>query len=431
MRRTGKTCAAFRTDGKETETKLSFFREIPPEAFGPCPIVRIVDVDAVVHNYRLFRQKVSKTNTICAAVLKADVHGAKMELAAPALYEAGCRHFFIEEVCEGIRLRKILPYRDAKIFAMAGLLDGEEPYFARYRIAPCLNCLEQIRRWNEFCKAHGRRSAAIHLDTHMNRIGLPDEEVDQLARHYGEWVSDFDVAFYMSHFYDIKGDDPTHCYEQLGVLKRYLQKLPKRPVSFACTDSTILLNNATFDFDMVRIGVGLVGGAPNKAHPIDPSARGAVEIYAKTSQVKTVKKGQTIGYGGSYTAKRDMRIALAHIGYKDGYLRSLSETDDRHVGAYLWIAGYPAPVVGKISLGVTTIDVTEVPEDVLRRYHYAEVIGPNVDIKELADLSGCYELLAALGRPNLKMADYTLEEMESIQSLSKSRSTFGESAGRS
>lgn len=393
---------------------MGLFRNIPMNAFGQYPIIRIIDVGAVVHNYQLFQQKVSKTNTICAAVLKGNVHGAKMELIAPALYETGCRHFFIEELCEGIQLRKILPYRDATIFAMAGLLDGEEAYFARYRVTPCLNCLEQIQRWNAYCKAHGRKSAIIHLDTHMNRIGLLDDEVEQLSLHYDKWALDFDVAFYMSHFYDIKGDDPTRCYEQLEVLRRYLEILPKHPVSFACTDSTILLDNATFNFDMVRIGIGLVGGAPNKAHPIDPSAKGAIEIYAKISQIKTVKKGQTIGYGGAYTAKRDTRIALAHIGYKDGYLRSLSEKDDVHVGAYMWIAGYPAYVIGKISLGMTTLDVTDVPEEVLDHYHYAEVVGPNVDIKELADLAGCYELLASLGRLNTKMADYTLEEIESI-----------------
>jgi alanine racemase len=174
------------------------------------------------------------------------------------------------------------------------------------------------------------------------------------------------------------------------------------------------LDNATFSFDMVRIGIGLVGGAPNKAHPIDPTAKGAIEIYVKISQLKTVGKGQTIGYGGAYTARRDMRIALAHIGYKDGYLRSLSEKDDMPVGAYMWIAGYPAPVVGKISLGMTTIDVTDIPEAVLQKYRYAEVIGPDVDIRELADLTGCYELLASLGRPNTKIADYTPEELESL-----------------
>lgn len=125
------------------------------------------------------------------------------------------------------------------------MLYEEESYFTLHRIIPCLNCLEQIHRWNEWCKLYGRKSA----------------------------------------------------------------------VSFACTDSTILLDNQVFNFDMVRIGIGLVGGAPNKNHPIDATAKTAIEIHAKISQIKAVKKGQTIGYGGSYTAKRDMKIALAHIGY--------------------------------------------------------------------------------------------------------------------
>jgi alanine racemase len=295
---------------------------------------------------------------------------------------------------------------------MAGLLDGEEIFFARHRITPCLNCLEQIDRWNAFSRVFGRQAAVIHLDSHMNRIGLLDEEVDSLSRTYEERTSNLDVEFYMSHFYDIKGDDTTHCYEQLAVLKGYLEKLPARPVSFACTDSTILLDNVTFNFDMVRIGVGLVGGAPNKEHPIDPSARGVIEVYAKISQMKSVKKGQTIGYGGSYTARRDMRIALAHIGYKDGYLRALSEKDDAPVGAYMYLAGYRVPIVGKISLGMTTIDITDIPQEVLDQYHYVEVVGPNVDIKELADLAGCYEILASLGRQNEKMADYTVDDMQ-------------------
>jgi alanine racemase len=388
-------------------------------AFGVHPIVRIVDIEAVVDNYLLFRRQVEKTKTVCAAVLKGDVHGAKMEFIAPALYEVGCRHFFIEELCEGIQLRKILPYQDAKIYAMAGLLYAEEPYFILHRITPCLNCLDQIHRWNEWCKLYGRKSAVIHLDTHMNRIGLLDDEVAQLSRHYNEWTSHFEIELYMSHFYDIKGDDPTHCYEQLSVLKGYLAELPKRPMSFACTDSTILLDNQVFNFDMVRIGVGLVGGAPNKNHPIDAASKTVIEIYAKISQIKAVKKGQTIGYGGSYTAKRDMKIALAHIGYKDGYLRLLSEKDDAPVGAYMWLAGYPVKIVGKISLGMTTIDVTDVPEDVLNNHHmhYVEVIGPHVDINELADITGCYELLASLGRPNNKIADYALREIKSMSDM--------------
>ncbi|SHH73497.1 alanine racemase [Sporobacter termitidis DSM 10068] len=393
---------------------MSSFRWIPEKAFGPRPVVRIRDIDAVVHNYGLFREKAARTNSICAAVVKAEVHGLQMKDAAPALYEAGARYFFVEELIEGIKLRGLLPHGDAKIFAMAGLLHGEERYFKDYDIIPCVNCLEQLERWNSYCGAHGGAPVVIHLDTHMNRLGLLDDEVALLGRDFSALTGNLTVEFYMSHFYDIKGDDHTNCFRQYDVLKRYLGLLPARPVSFACTDSVILLDNTIFNMDIIRPGIGLVGGAPNARSPISPDARHTLEIYAKISQIKAIKKGETVGYSGAYTTKRATKLALVHIGYKDGYLRNLSETDAAPKGVYMVIGGYKAPIIGKISLGMTTVDVTDIPENILEKYRYAEVVGPNVDIKFLADQAGCYEILAAIGRPNEKFADYTLREFQNM-----------------
>lgn len=391
---------------------MSFFRLIPQQAFGANSIVRLRDIDAVVHNYRLFKDKADATRSICGVVIKADVHGLQVKDVAPALYREGARHFFIEEICEGIALRNVLPQADAKIYALAGLLDGEEEYFAESQIYPCINCLEQLDRWNRFCEIHGRSSVAIHLDTHMNRLGLLDDEVELLSRNFDSLTAHLDIEFYLSHFYDIKGTDHTNCYKQMDILRGYLSQLPERPVSFACTDSVILLDNKEFNMDMIRPGIGLVGGAPNAQNPVSPDAKHTIEIYAKISQIKKVKKGETIGYGGAYTTKRDTVLALAHIGYKDGYLRALSELDDQPKGVYMFIGQYKAPLIGKISLGATTLDVTDVPQDILEQFKYAEVVGPNVDIKFLADKAGCYEILASLGRPNVKIADYTMREFE-------------------
>ncbi len=394
------------------------FRIIPDEAFGAKPVVRLRDIDSVVHNYRLFKEKADLTGSICGAVVKAEVHGLQMKDVAPALYKEGVRYFFVEELCEGMKLRGILPSTDAKIFAMAGLLYGEEQYFADFKIIPCVNCLEQLERWNRFCyamrSAHSRASVVIHLDTHMNRLGLLDDEVEILSKNFNALTEHLSVEFYMSHFFDIKGTDQTNCFRQYDVLRRYLSVLPVYPVSFACTDSVILLDNKTFNMDIIRPGIGLVGGAPNAASPVSPDARHTLEIYAKLSQLKKVKKGETIGYGGAYVTKRDTTLGLVHIGYKDGYLRLLSETDQNPKGVYMVIDQFRVPIIGKISLGITTVDVTDVPESILEKYHYVEVIGPNVDIKFLADKVGCYEILAEIGRPNEKFADYTLREYERL-----------------
>ncbi len=395
------------------------FRMIPDQAFGIKPIVRIRDIDAVVHNYRLFKERADKTGSICAAVLKAEVHGLQMKDVAPALINAGARHFFVAELFEGIQLRVIAPQEEVKIYTLAGILDNEEPYFKEYRLTPCVNCLEQLNRWNEYCRQRGKNSVIIHLDTHMNRLGLLDDEVETLSKNFESYTSHLEVEFYMSHFYDIKGDDFTHCDRQIGILKDYLARLPKKPVTFACTDSVILLDNQKVNFDMIRPGIGLVGGAPNAEHPISPDAKHTLEIYAKISQIKKIPKGQTVGYGGAFTTRRDTLMALVHIGYKDGYLRSLSELDQAPKGVYMSIQGYRTPVIGKISLDATTIDVTDVPADVLKGAKYAEVVGPNVDIKVLADKSGCYEVMVALGRANPKISDYTLEEFHQKMRLSQ------------
>ena len=248
----------------------------------------------------------------------------------------------------------------------------------------------------------------------MNRLGLLNDEIEILSQNYNDLVSNLEVQFYMSHFYDIKGNDFTNCNEQINILKNYLTKLPIAPITFACTDSIILLDNQEVNFDMIRTGIGLVGGAPNAANPISPEAKHTIEIYAKFSQIKTIPKGQSVGYGGAYTTKRNTKMALVHIGYKDGYLRTLSEIDSDPKGVFMCIDGYRTPVIGKISLDATTIDVTDVPADVLTKAKYAEVLGPNVDLKVLADKSGCYEILVALGRENIKINDYTLKEFNQL-----------------
>ena len=389
-----------------------FFRLIPDQAFGIKPIVRIRDIGAVVHNFRLFKERADKTGSICASVLKAEVHGLQMKDVAPALYAAGARYFFVAELFEAINLREIIPQQDAKIYTLSGILEHEEPYFIKYGITPCVNCLEQLERWNNYCKTCGKSSVIIHLDTHMNRLGLLDDEVAILSQNYDNLVSHLQVEFYMSHFYDIKGNDFTNCNRQLGILREYLQKLPQAPITLACTDSVILLDNQEVNFEMIRPGIGLVGGAPSALTPLSPDTRHTLEIYAKLSQIKKIAKGQTVGYGGAYTAQKDTKIALVHIGYKDGYLRALSGLDSSPKGVYMVVNGYRTPVIGKISLDASTIDVTDVPEDILKKAKYAEVVGPNVDIRFLADISGCYEIMVALGRDNKKIADYTLQEFD-------------------
>lgn len=386
------------------------FREIPLEAFGTKPVIRIRDIDAVTENYRLFRDKADETGSACGVVVKADVHGLGLRDVAPALYEAGARVFFVEELFEALELKEILQGNDSDVYVLGGLLQGEAAWFLDNGITPCVNSLEQLETWNRVSEGRNRH-VIIHLDTRMNRLGLTRDEVVKLSGNLDHYAGNLTVDYYMSHFFDIKGDDHSNCQMQIRVLREFLALLPPAPVTMACTDSMILLDTHEVNFDLVRPGIGLVGGAPSAGRPISASAPHCLEIYAKHSQPKWIPKGETVGYGGAFRAARDTRIALVHIGYKDGYLRQLSGLDpEPEKGAYMSIRGYRVPVIGKISLGASTVDVTDVPDAILRTCPYMEVVGPNVDIRVLADKVGCYEIMMALGRPNRKMADYRMDE---------------------
>lgn len=385
------------------------FRYIPDEAFGIKQIVRIRDIDAVVHNYLLFKDKADKTHSKCGAVIKGEMYGALFSDVGPALYKAGCRDFYVDELFEGVKLRSFIPQNDAYIYTTGGIVYGEEEAMLRYNITPCLASLEQLERWNDYCRVNGRGNAVIYFDTHMYRFGLIDAEVEYLTEHFDTLTSDINVLFYLSHFYDIKDTDDIRCVEQYKLFMTFIEKLPKRPLSFSSTDAVILLDKK-YNMDMIRPGIGLVGGAPSADRPVSPDAKHVMEIYAKISVVKKVPKGETIGYGGAYTVKRDTVFAIVHIGYKDGYLRSYSETDKQHRGAYVYIGKYKCPLIGKVSMGVIMVDVTDIPESEMSRFKYAEIAGPNTDIKIIADICGCYEILHAMGRPNEKCADYTLTE---------------------
>jgi alanine racemase len=408
---------------------LERYRPIPPSAFGTGTIIRIRDLDAVVSNYRVFADLVARTATECAPVLKGDTYGVGSCSVAPLLYKAGARSFFVEDCTEAIALRRCLPMLDARIYVMEGLLPGNEEQMYRSGLTPCVNCIEQLRRWSSYSRKSGASlPVVIHLDSGMNRIGFSSRDVEELTRDFDEIASGCEVVLYMSHLADIKGDDHSASNRQLERLNRMLAALPPRRVSLSCTDGVTLLPNAGYNFDMVRIGVGLIGGSPSAAAYV-PGLRPAIEMYVRLSQLRWIEKGDSVGYGGAFTAKRPMRVAVAHIGYKDGYIRSLSSTAARPRGGWMAIGGHLVPIVGLISQGLTTLDVTDVPEEVLVQCPYAEIFGPNVDIRAIADLGGCYEVAASLGRVNARLVDFELDDFVRRYSESVPPDTAAEPRG--
>jgi len=330
----------------------------------------------------------------CGAVVKADAYGLGMAQAAPALARVGCKTFFVATLGEGGALRQLLP--NVTIYVFAGLMPGTAEQYRKHDLRPVLNSAEEIREWAVFSAgAEGERLAcAVHIDSGMNRLGLSANEVDEVAALRDLW-SAFTLSLVMSHL--ACADEPKHpkSEAQRNVFDRLRARLPTAPASLA-NSAGILLGRA-YTYDLVRPGIALYGGKPcaTGKNPFKP----AVHLKGRILQVRNAAAGETIGYGATRSLKRASRIAIVSVGYADGFFRSLSNKDGEK-GLAVYIAAHAAPILGRVSMDLITVDVSDVPERLARRGEWVELIGPNVPAQELAHYAGTidYEVLTNLGR---------------------------------
>ncbi|HEY8263636.1 MAG TPA: alanine racemase [Methyloceanibacter sp.] len=354
-----------------------------------------IDLGALVANWLRLREMSQRAE--CAAVVKADAYGLGMEQAASALSRAGCKTFFVATIAEAGSLRALLP--DATIYVLAGLLTNTAPLFQLHNLRPVLNSEAEVKEWAEYCAASGQPlPAAIHIDSGMNRLGLSALEVDAIAPVASLWKM-FELSLIMSHL---------ACSDEVGHPKNERQrkifdalraKLPSAPASLA--NSAGILLGRQHHYDMVRPGIAIYGGRPQQTgdNPFQP----AVTLFGRILQVREVVSGETIGYGATRTLKSPTRIAVVAVGYADGIFRALSTRDDKE-GLSVFIGGHAAPILGRVSMDLITVDVTTIPGDIARRGEWVELIGPNVSAQAMAHQAGTidYEILTNLGTRALR-----------------------------
>ena len=353
-----------------------------------------IDLGTLAANYReLVRLS---ANAECAAVVKADAYGLGMARVAPALSDAGCQTFFVATLAEAIALRALLP--TAVIYVFAGLSPGTAPQFSAHDLRPVLNSAEEIAEWSAFCGEAGTKLAcAVHLDSGMNRLGLSADDVARVAGE-GLW-SALTLALVMSHL--ACADEPSHpkSETQRALFDRLRARLPEAPASLA--NSAGILLGAGFHYDLVRPGIALYGGRAQRGgeHRFAP----VVELLGRILQVRDVGPGESVGYGALRTLTRPSRVATVAVGYADGIFRSLS-TRDGEDGLVVHVDGLPAPVIGRVSMDLITIDVTDIPQSAARRGAWVELLGGRVTAHDMAHHAGTidYEVLTSLGRRALR-----------------------------
>ncbi len=207
-----------------------------------------------------------------------------------------------------------------------------------------LNHLGQIRDWR---KAGRGGPAILHVDTGMARLGVPPDEAARLVAE-PSLLDGVTVAGVMSHLTTAWNRAAKMNRTQLDAFRVLLKSLPPAPASLA-SSSGIYLGPA-YHFDFVRPGAALYGANPLPGH-VNPMKQ-TIKLKAKILQVRDLDKGQTVGYDGTFRMPRQGRVATLAMGYADGWLRAASNR------ASVGIGGKRAPIVGRISMDLITVDVT-------------------------------------------------------------------------
>ncbi len=349
-----------------------------------------IDLDAIAANWR----KLEKTAVPaeCAAVIKANAYGCGTEPVAKALAAAGCKTFFVATLDEARAARTAAP--EAAIYVLNGFFQNSGEFYATINCRPVIGDLNELAEWDMFCRRSGwSGGAAIHVDTGMNRLGLTVEEAQGLIPRIH--AGDHGITLVMSHLVAAEQLNNPVNVRQLGAFREIAARFTGVPASLANSSGIFL--GSPFVFDLVRPGAALYGvnPTPEAGNPMQP----VVDLRARIVQIRNVERGDTVGYGGTWTARRPTRLAVVATGYGDGYFRAASAADGSR-GAEVVVAGRRCPVAGRISMDLIAVDITELPAKAVRRGHMATLIGEGITVDELAHHFGTigYEVLTSLGR---------------------------------
>ena len=348
-----------------------------------------IDLDALVANWR----KLEKTAVPaeCAAVIKANAYGCGIEPVARALARAGCKTFFVATPDEAAVARAAVP--SATLYVLNGFIQNTGDAYAKIDARPVIGELNELAEWDVFCRRTGWAGrAAIHIDTGMQRLGLTISDAQGLIPRIN--AGDHGISLVMSHLACAESLHHQMNTRQLAAFREVASLFTGVPASLSNSSGIFL--GSPFHFDMVRPGAALYGvnPTPEADNPMQP----VVELKARVMQIRNIERGETVGYGGIWTARRPTTLAILAAGYADGYMRAGSSNDGTR-GAEVIVAGKRSPVAGRISMDLMAVDVTDLEKNAVRRGHLVTLIGEGITIDELAHHFGTigYEVLTSLG----------------------------------
>lgn len=331
-----------------------------------------INLANIAQNWRAL-DALSAPNVETSAVVKADAYGLGIARVAPALAEAGAKTFFVAQAHEGIALRSILGPAPS-IYILSGFMPGTADLHKAHDLRPVLNAPDHIQRFRSEMPGH---ACALELDTGMNRLGI---EPIELTRELMS-IAGLDLRLVMSHL--ACADEPMHPMNaaQLAAFSTMSMPYMMQPRSLSATGGTLM--GAPYHFSMTRPGIGLYGGLPFK------EAKPVASLSLPVIQTRSVLPGEAVGYGASWVATRLSKIATVMGGYADGLIRAMGPK------AALYAGDTRLPVVGRVSMDMITVDVTDL-EDVPS---HLDILNDVQTVDVLAEAAGTigYEILTSLG----------------------------------
>lgn len=344
------------------------------------PGILTIDLDALAHNFCALRATAPGD---CAAVIKANAYGLGVEPVARRLFDEGCRHFFVANMAEGLELRGFLP--DGSIFVFEGAFPGQEKTLLKANLTPVLNSVEQINCWRD---AAADSTVAVHIDTGMSRLGLSELEIEEVVKH--NLLDSLDLEYVITHL--ACADEPSHPLntDQLKIFNKLRARLPKSKTSIGNSAGTLI--GKQYCGDLIRPGIALFGGNPFIQGP-NPMET-VVSLHGAVIQVREITKTVNIGYGATYKIDSPARLATVGVGYADGYPRALSNC------GHAFMAGKKVPVVGRVSMDLITLDISDISNEHVQVGGAVELLGSNISLDEIAYHAGTigYEILTGLGQ---------------------------------
>jgi len=345
-----------------------------------------INLKALADNYSLFQETIGEGRDV-AGVVKANAYGLGLQPIVETLIDLGCPQFFVASLEEALSLRAI--HKNVPVAVLGGLFNGAEEDYITHNITPVLNTPDDIARWSKIAKDKNSPLAGIlHFDTGMNRLGLSKEEAHELIEN-PQRLEGVNLQYVMTHFACADEKDHPLTKKQAHDFANLAQHFPNAKKSLA--NSPGLFVDAAYHYDMVRPGFALYGGNPTP-HTNNPM-RSVVDLSVRILQIRLCKKGQTIGYGAGHLFEKDTPTATVALGYADGFLRSASSK------ATLYFNGQPCPVLGRVSMDLVTIDLSNIKGAMPKQGDALEILGENQSVDDLAAAAGTigYEILTSLG----------------------------------